>query len=563
MGSILIYATSNDLPYVDALVFASGANTQAGLNTVDVNKLKLFQQIVIYVLLLISNPITIHSSVVFMRLYWFEKRFQHIAQEARRNRVTIAKSRSKAKPSEVDVERGVNGRDITVIHESAKPSTVQSDGSVLDDRDVREKEGGSTTSSSNDPPPRPSVPAIKFSDQVKRSDRPTPATSVGDDDDDDDEDDDHIPLPRKRSDAEHIAILERQRQDHKGVLRIPGPRDVERGVGFEEFNSEEPTRLLSRERRRQSSSAAIRPKLTHTISHPDRQQTITIQEPVRPSRDQHNATNATQETADDGGIRFRDSMSQDKRLHRTDTGTVSESEPANRLQRIRTALTHRDYDDMPYLSWQPTVGRNSAFVGLTEEQREELGGIEYRSLKTLAVFLLVYFWGFTLISIVTMVPWIVHDNDRWGRVVDEAGVSRVWWGFFTANSGLMDLGFTLTPDSMISFNTATFPLVVMSFLIIIGNTGFPIMLRFMIWVTSLFAPRGSGLWEELRFLLDHPRRCFTLLFPSNATWWLFFIVVALNLLDVILFIALDVSFHPATPHVDTVAKRLNSSMPQP
>jgi Trk-type K+ transport system membrane component len=42
---------------------------------------------------------------------------------------------------------------------------------------------------------------------------------------------------------------------------------------------------------------------------------------------------------------------------------------------------------MPYLSWQPTIGRNSAFVDLTEEQRDELGGIEYRSLKTLAVVL--------------------------------------------------------------------------------------------------------------------------------------------------------------------------------
>ena len=42
---------------------------------------------------------------------------------------------------------------------------------------------------------------------------------------------------------------------------------------------------------------------------------------------------------------------------------------------------------MPYLSWTPTVGRNSAFVDLTEEQREELGGIEYRSLKLLAVIL--------------------------------------------------------------------------------------------------------------------------------------------------------------------------------
>lgn len=94
---------------------------------------------------------------------------------------------------------------------------------------------------------------------------------------------------------------------------------------------------------------------------------------------------------------------------------------------------------------------------------------------------------------------------------------------------------------MASFQKAVVPLLFGIFLIIIGNTGFPCMLRFIIWVSSLFVPRESGIWEELRFLLDHPRRCFTLLFPSKATWWLFWILVALNGVDLILFIILDVS----------------------
>ena len=67
------------------------------------------------------------------------------------------------------------------------------------------------------------------------------------------------------------------------------------------------------------------------------------------------------------------------------------------------------------------------------------------------------------------------------------------------------------------------------------------MLRFIIWVTSLFVRRDSGLWEELRFLLDHPRRCFTLLFPSTATWWLFAVLVILNAIDLIFFIILDLN----------------------
>lgn len=40
-------------------------------------------------------------------------------------------------------------------------------------------------------------------------------------------------------------------------------------------------------------------------------------------------------------------------------------------------------ENLPYLSYQPTVGRNSRFLGLSLEQKDELGGIEYRSLRLL------------------------------------------------------------------------------------------------------------------------------------------------------------------------------------
>ena len=93
---------------------------------------------------------------------------------------------------------------------------------------------------------------------------------------------------------------------------------------------------------------------------------------------------------------------------------------------------------------------------------------------------------------------------------------------------------------MVSFQRAVLPLVVGCFLIIIGNTGFPCMLRFSIWLCQIVVPRTSPLWEELRFLLAHPRRCFTLLFPSEATWWLFWVLLILTGLDVLLYVVLDV-----------------------
>lgn len=39
--------------------------------------------------------------------------------------------------------------------------------------------------------------------------------------------------------------------------------------------------------------------------------------------------------------------------------------------------------DMPCLSSQATIGRNSQFQNLTKEDREHLGGLEYRTLKLL------------------------------------------------------------------------------------------------------------------------------------------------------------------------------------
>lgn len=548
IGSVLIYATARGrLAYIDALAFAAGANTQAGLNTIDLNLLNTFQQLVIYFCSLLSNPITIHSSVVFLRLYWFERRFQHIVEDARSRRVTITKSRSKAQLDSASVERGLNNG---VIGMPARAT----DGSILLDKysingapkpDPLANTSGSEDGSEHvDPNEEPQLapPQIKFANEVRRSDAIV------------DDDDDPVLLPSKRPHAEHIAILEKQRKADKSVLRIPGPRDADMGALPEEFEEgaeegvEGDLDLAERER---ESSVDQSQMLNRSLPPGERQQTIIITEPDRPRKEDHSASNNVEDpepSAYTPGVpRARKQRGAGESNENDASSTLQDN--ISTLRRIRTVLTQsKDVDSMPYLSWQPTIGRNSQFIDLTEEQREELGGIEYRSLKTLALVLTIYFWGYSIFGIITMVPWVVHNNPFYQSILEADGVNPVWWGFWTANSAFMDLGLTLTPDSMNSFNTAMFPLLIMSFLIILGNTGFPVALRFMIWLGSLLVPRGSGVWEELRFLLDHPRRCFTLLFPSNANWWLFFILVALNAIDLILFIVLDVSFNqPSYP----------------
>jgi Trk-type K+ transport system membrane component len=102
-----------------------------------------------------------------------------------------------------------------------------------------------------------------------------------------------------------------------------------------------------------------------------------------------------------------------------------------------------------------------------------------------------------------------------------------------------NLGFTLTPDSMISFRDATWPMIVLTFLAFAGETLYPVLLRLVIWTMSLIVPKHSRMHETLRFLLDYPRRCSILLFPGRPTWILFGILVALNAADVLLIVVLD------------------------
>ncbi|KAI9924934.1 low affinity potassium transporter [Aspergillus wentii] len=171
--------------------------------------------------------------------------------------------------------------------------------------------------------------------------------------------------------------------------------------------------------------------------------------------------------------------------------------------------------------------------------------VEYRALKALLFILFGYFVMFHLIAASVLALWI-RFNPFYGELLMTNGIDRSWWAIFTASSAFNDLGYTLTADSMASFRGAALPLIVMTFLIVIGNTGFPCMLRFIIWMLSKVTPRGGSLRKEVRFLLDRPRGCFMLLFPAADTWRLVGVLGLLNVVDLVIFIALD---HYGTPGI--------------
>ncbi|CAH7672704.1 cation transport protein-domain-containing protein [Phakopsora pachyrhizi] len=122
-----------------------------------------------------------------------------------------------------------------------------------------------------------------------------------------------------------------------------------------------------------------------------------------------------------------------------------------------------------YISFNAIVGRNSNFLTLTSAQKEELGGVEYKALSLLL----------KLISITILLPWLTAgpgNNKYKSNFINlETGqvlVNRVC---------LVDAGFTVFQDAHLF-------MILCCFLVVVGNTGYPVILRGFIWLIYKLTP---------------------------------------------------------------------------
>lgn len=327
---------------------------------------------------MVATPVFINTMVVFVRLYWFERRFQHVVNEAQNLRRTRSRSRTKTEmldqPDVEFKERGVDGRNIVVLHGGGirKSDDATEKDSRTEDL-VKDLESGMSSSSSSGVAAKsPETQNVARTPGLKRD-----ITFVDDVKENAAIDSSTAPLRQRLNSEQHIAFLENQRNPKdKGILRIPGPRDFDRGdvpVQVDEDEEGEPlTAQVTSPSERKFSNAELPFK-----------RNVTIEEPPHPPLRIDSAT-LSRRRASTAGTKPLSPVEEKTQLQtpldrlRSRSGTFSSMRRNNTLEK----------DPMPYLSWQPTVGRNSAFVDLTEAQREELGGIEYRSLKTLALVLI-------------------------------------------------------------------------------------------------------------------------------------------------------------------------------
>ncbi|KAI5954570.1 TRK1 [Candida jiufengensis] len=699
VGSILLYPVKT-IPYIDVLFFSGGASTQAGLNTVDVNDTSLYQQIILYLIATLSTPIFIHGSLLFVRLYYFERHFDNIKEKSKldfkmRRSATMSRQRSNAPQDSTSMNTAVNkglgfydkeeeiespqsststqqqhqqqqqqqraGHGVvqhysepsddeeednnhqnhqepnikTTDHaikfgalphprrkKSIDPEDMLRSINMLQEKQKNEENNVKNQHNTNNTDHQPSsIQFVNISSpsRTRRSTHQVNHQSSAQDDQQDttNNDDDDILVIKPPNEVEnstsHNQIFTRKKnpqsiQFSPETSRLPHwlHGNKENGVkkhyrpwtsklkksfsnrrfssysseGDDEDEDEDDDISIDSEHAHTEDDADDEDEAAGTgTDYEDRDNALTDgdddddeEEEEEEEDDDKSSTGTKKFTSNTVSprssflhenkpnmqkINFGDEPDKNKAktkipkrrrkrkfdIRKIKTPTLSRGEGSihsahsNDLDSHSTAGLSRTMSGN-YLSWTPTVGRNSTFIKLTEEQKEELGGIEYRAVKLLIKIVVIYYLGFLLIPSVMFTIW-VYCMPHYKNMLNGLAIVPGWWAFFTVQSSFNDLGLTLTADSMSSFNKNAFVQIISSFLIVIGNTGFPVFLRFIIWILFKTAKPLSLYKESLGFLLDHPRRCFTLLFPSVPTWWLFVILIVLNGFDLVIFCILD------------------------
>lgn len=143
----------------------------------------------------------------------------------------------------------------------------------------------------------------------------------------------------------------------------------------------------------------------------------------------------------------------------------------------------------------------------------------------------VYFFGFLLVrlSILTSSPGTddLKDND----------INSWWFSLFMTVSSFNNAGLSLRNNNLMSFLSSSFFLMVLCFLILIGNTAFPPMLRFILYWTKKWY--NEDYEEAAQLVLATPRRYFTHMFNGLQTRWLLFMIFLINGFEFVIFCSLE------------------------
>ncbi|KAI0107291.1 TrkH-domain-containing protein [Hypoxylon sp. NC0597] len=440
--SSLVFWGSSDpkfsISYVDSLFLVTSAMTEAGLNTVNLSQMTTWQQVLLWLLIIIGSSIWVSIWTVLVRKHAFEVRFEEIVRKERKRRL----ERRNASLTLLPITRRLRtfGRSRTVPDSSGTATSWEQRQTI------------------------------------------------------------NLPTISRPSDARLLSAIV---PPHRDV----GPRDH---ITPESQSLSHVSGSVSHRRNPPPSGDVVPP--------PDAQEA---------ARDNSNPSGNAEHVAfvDDLGLGARSTSI-------APSGTTARRQ----LSSTDTAINRNSY------LRAHKVGRNGQFHDLTSEERDELGGTEYRALKLLSIVVPLYFFLWQFLGCISLGAWIANNLPQ--PALDN-GISPWWNGIFNGVSAFNNSGMSVLDANMIPYGSAYFVLIVMGAMILAGNTAYPVFLRSILWcslkVLKLVTyPQDLVEWKEtLEYILKYPRRVYTNLFPSRQTYWLVFMLFVLNGTDWVAFEVLN------------------------
>ncbi|KAK7057587.1 potassium transport protein [Favolaschia claudopus] len=585
--SAIFYASNGQyhISFVDSLFNCISAMTVCGLATVDLSSLTGWQQTILFIQMCLGSPVAVSWFMVYLRKYYFARKFEHI--------IEVAKARA-AKPGENEkATPGWTRRISTMLSRNSPLTSVKERPESLQDGHPKEKKSFMRKLRPEmirrmDNPPQLINPSGWISEGTPTR-APTPQ------------------LEEKRDSSEHVrpkfadTLVSTPPSEHDMELSSPSPsqlqalgrrlsdpgrvsplpsspvtsafprtgtiprtQTVEFASDFRRTGTIPRTQTVefapgTVPRRARIERSSQIPEYEQSVFSQDRRSSLPRgpwipQETFTSHSHNHGHPRLPAKHSGFGGFPMPHEILKNvfshffPKLQRRLTRTIT-------LPRTTTLMSRQGESvggarAAPYISFDAIVGRNSAFHLLTTEQQEELGGVEYRALKYLLWIVAGYHIGVQLIAFTVIAPYIAQS--RWKSnflpPMQHKKIPSTWFALYQVVSAYTNTGTSLVDQSMVPFQHAYPMIVFMAFLILAGNTAFPIFLRLTIWTMTRFVPKNSRANETLHFLLDHPRRCFIYLFPSHQTWFLLTIVLFLNVTDWFFFLVLDIG----NPAMDSI-----------
>ncbi|PKI85887.1 Trk1p [Malassezia vespertilionis] len=589
IASGIFYGSSskgNHIDYVDCLFLTTSAMTVTGLVTLPISQTSLGQQIILFILMVIGNLVLNSLVIVLLRRHFFSRKFRSLmAQNASARQHMLDVEQQVQREHHQDMEKvlrffGKHEEDILPSEPKPKPG--------------KNKKKKLTVGMVHriDEPARQVNPTGHMTTMV--ADRVTDEAPVH-------ETSAHTPQGTQGTAALHGILHNTETTDEYGVP-VHSSRE-QRGVRIEEPNARSiafehgPSVRIDAPNdttlaRRLSDSAPRRRNLTfsraQTMANVESEPQSCTASPLRDD-DREMVRSQTMSALPLRARTLSFAMTDPEKeqalpdprlaLHRTMTKNMNKGlggfptpielvlglmEMVHVRRKLRVARTTtmastnlsrmhavETFDGeyvkpAPYLTFDARVSGNSHFHNLSAAQRQELGGVEYRALDVLAWLIPCYWLFWVALCLLIGTPYMASKSAQRFRDQIEGQErpprSSSWFWVFNTVSAMTNLGMSLSDSSMAAgFQNAYLLLIPMMVLILVGNTAYPVMLRFVIWIASKLTRKASRTYETLQFLLDHPRRCFVYLFPRENTWFLFALLVAVNIGDWFFIMILDLS----------------------